>query len=85
MVEKYYGFTLKQLIGFYLLIAVVGYFVIFFVPFTSEDGITKTLVEILFFEPDIQIPTESLNEDIIVQEPQVSPFCRIYPTASACQ
>ncbi len=95
MAKKYYGFTIKSLIGFYLLIALVGYFVIFFVPLTSEGTppITKTLAEILFFEPQPQVqpPTsqvpapgfEDVPEMIVVEEP-VSIFCRIYPAAESC-
>jgi len=92
MVEKYYGFTLKQLIGFYLLIAVVGYSVIFYVPFTSEEvvcvtepcpsPITKTLAEILFFEPDIEIPPPQTTPQ---EERPVTTFCRIYPNAESCR
>ncbi len=50
MAKKIYGFTVKQLIGFYLLIAVVGYSVIFYVPVNSQG---QTLLEILT-APDIE-------------------------------
>jgi len=94
MVEKYYGFTLKQLIGFYLLIAVVGYSVIFYVPVTVQNENPVTLAEILFFQPDIIIsqfpePIEEMliikgdDGEMIASEP--SAFCRIYPTFGVCR
>lgn len=52
MVEKYYGFTINQLIGFILLITVVGLGVIFLVPINSQG---QTLLEV-FTAPDIVIP-----------------------------
>ena len=90
MVEKYYGFTLNQLIGFILLIAVVGLAVIFLVPINSQG---QTLLEI-FTAPDIVIPplpapqelTTTVTEEgeMIVDEP-TSAFCRLYPTFAQCR
>lgn len=65
MVRKFYGLTKKQLVGFYILIAVVMYFVIFFVPITviQEDRngriveMSRNLIEVLL-TPDVDIEVD---------------------------
>lgn len=65
MVRKFYGLTGKQLVGFYLLIGVVMYFVIFFVPITviQEDRngriveMSRNLIEVLL-TPDVDIEVD---------------------------
>jgi len=57
MVEKYYGFTINQLIGFIVLITIVGLAVIFLVPINSQG---QTLLEI-FTAPDIVTPVACIE------------------------
>lgn len=65
MVRKFYGLTKKQLVGFYILIGVVMYFVIFFVPITviQEDRngriveMSRNLIEVLL-TPDVDIEVD---------------------------
>jgi hypothetical protein len=55
MAKTYYGLTRNQLIGFYVIVAVVMYAIIFYVPINASG---QTLHEILF-APDIIIPQDT--------------------------
>ncbi len=81
MVRKFYGLTIKQLAGFYILIAVVMYFVIFFVPITviEEDRngrtveMTRNLIEVLLtpdvdIEVDLTMPISGTGGDVLCIE-----------------
>jgi len=56
MAKTIYGLTQKQLIGFIVIVAVVMFLIIFYVPINASG---QTLHEILFTAPDIIIPQDT--------------------------